>query len=174
MKWRIKCRGRAAFKKFHTGHTVRGRDKKFVAESNTVNPRRRSSSVVWVRSAMTLCRYIGKIGLVGDRRRARGLGHGVDVVGAVAELDAVHVGNQRGPRNAEAQPCTRQIVRFGEGMGDDEVVIFFPKAADRTTRQARTRRRSRPRSRCCRGSFAAPPRWRPAGPAGWWARSGWQ
>ena len=74
-----------------------------------------------------LCRYIGKIGLVGDRRRARGLGHGVDVVGAVAELDAVHVGNQRGPRNAEAQPCTRQIVRFGEGMGDDEIVIFFQK-----------------------------------------------
>lgn len=32
-------------------------NKKFVAESNTVNPRRRSSSVVWVRYTLTI-RYI--------------------------------------------------------------------------------------------------------------------
>ena len=72
-------------------------------------------------------RYIGEISLVGDGGHAGGLGHRIDIVGAVAEFDAVHVGNQLRPRDAEAQPRTCEIVGLGKGVGDDKVVIFVQK-----------------------------------------------
>jgi hypothetical protein len=54
LKWRIKMPRARSFSKISTqGIRSVVANKKFVAESNTVNPRRRSSSVVWVRSAMT-------------------------------------------------------------------------------------------------------------------------
>ena len=72
-----------------------------------------------------LCRNIAEIRFIPDGCGTGGLGHRVDIVRAVAELDAVHVSDQFGPGNAVAQPRARQVVRFGEGVRNDQVVIFF-------------------------------------------------
>ena len=53
------------------------------------------------------------------------LGEGIDVIGAVAELDAVHIGNQLRVCHAEAHAGTGQIVGFGEGLHHNHVVIFL-------------------------------------------------
>ena len=53
-----------------------------------------------------------------------GLAHRVYVVGAVAELDAVHVGDQPRLRHTEPQPCARQAAGFGEGAHHHQVFVF--------------------------------------------------
>ena len=113
------------FKNFFAGHPVGGGEQKVRGRVKHGKPA--AAQLVGGVGALgnDFCRYIGKIGLVGDGRHARRLGHGIDIVGAVTELDAVHIGNQLGPRDAEAQPRPRQIVGFGEGVGDDEVVVGF-------------------------------------------------
>ena len=53
------------------------------------------------------------------------LGEGIDVVWAIAELDAVHIGNQLRVCHAEAHAGTGQIVGFGEGLHHNHIVIFL-------------------------------------------------
>ena len=69
--------------------------------------------------------HLVEVGLVPDGGRTRGLGHRVDVVGTVAELDAVHVGDQPRPGDAVAQPRARQVVGLGESVRDNEVLVLF-------------------------------------------------
>ena len=68
-----------------------------------------------------------KIRLVVHRGGAGGLAHRVDVVGAVAELDPVHIGDQPRLADAEPEPRPGQAARFGKGAHNEQVVVFLHK-----------------------------------------------